>query len=56
MTAPRPCCWTLTGRLCLGGVEGRTGRGRLFLLENDESRLLGDSREESEDIVDTEKG
>ena len=30
------------GTCCLGGVDGRTGLGRLFLLENDESKLLGD--------------
>ena len=47
MTAPSPC-WALTGRLCLGGVDGRTGLGRLFRLENEESRLLGDITEVSE--------
>ena len=39
-TAPR--LGELMGTCCLGGVDGRTGLGKLFLLENDESKLLGD--------------
>ena len=42
LTAPR--AWLLTGSDdCLGGVEGLTGLGRLFFLENDESKLRGDT-------------
>ena len=40
VTAPR--AGEFIGKFCLGGVEGLTGRGRLFLLATEESRLLGD--------------
>ena len=40
------------GRLCLGGVEGLTGRGKLFLRENEESRLRGERSEVSVDMVE----
>ena len=53
MTAPRPC-----GFICspvLGGVDGRTGRGKLFLLENEESRLRGEDSGVSDEVETGEK-
>jgi len=44
-TAPTPAATPPAGKLCLGGVDGLTGLGRLFLLENgraDASNPLGD--------------
>ena len=52
-TAPRAC-----GFICspdLGGVDGLTGLGRLFLLENDESKLRGDDRVISDEVELDEK-
>ena len=50
LTAPS---WGL--RPDLGGVDGLTGRGRLFLLEKEESRLRGEGREVSEEVEFGEK-
>ena len=44
-TAPTPAPTLTPGKFCLGGVEGLTGLGKLFLLEKEvaaESKLLGD--------------
>ena len=53
MTAPRPC-----GFICspvLGGVDGLTRRGKLFLLENEESRLRGEESGGSDEVETGEK-
>ena len=53
LTAPRPC-----GFICSpvrGGVDGLTGRGKLFLLENEESRLLGEESGVSDEVETGEK-
>ena len=45
LTAPTPAATLTPGKLCLGGVEGLTGLGKLFLLEKgraDASNPLGD--------------
>ena len=53
LTAPRP--WGFICSPVRGGVEGLTGLGKLFLLENEESRLRGEESGASDEVETGEK-